>query len=115
MTGIHSPFSVLRELHAKATPGPWERGTGSRLTIWAGGRCIFEDSFTYATLADADLIVATVNALPALLGEPVVPTAERFCEACGGLLGAAAWDFACPWHGRTDARAVEIQRGLNRG
>ena len=58
------PIQHLRELLAKATPGPCLRRTRS---VYRGGKCWYEDDRTDREHEDMDLIVAAVNSLPALL------------------------------------------------
>ena len=72
MPDVTTDIAELERLLAEATPGPWSSQHGydePELSIWAGGHCLFADSFRYARSADAALIAAAVNALPALLAE----------------------------------------------
>ncbi len=74
-------YADLRRLLAEGTPGPWRLGD-SRAEVWADRDAAGWDAFMVASSltrlnpaggtvaeADAHLIVAAVNALPALLDE----------------------------------------------
>jgi len=74
----------LRELRAKATPGQWRAGTPEDTRVLAtadNGRTITVCRHTAASPQasdDRDLIVAAVNALPALLA--IAEAAEAACD-----------------------------------
>jgi len=80
----------LRELLAKATPGPWEghglpyRGMDDPVITSQGGMYICQLTYDQQSItqehdvdADAALIVAAINALPELLNEVEMLRAER--------------------------------------
>lgn len=63
----HMNSADLRRLLAEATPGPWDvMGPRARHWYWIGAG-VEDDPADDLSLADAKLITATVNALPALL------------------------------------------------
>lgn len=70
----------LSELMAKATPGPWTTGEGDPQSILSehNWTCIAQANTVFVDTADANaaLIVAAVNALPAMLQQ----LAEREAE-----------------------------------
>lgn len=70
----------LRELLAAATPGPWETAERSdTINVQAGQRAVARCQRKAGVWRDAALIVAAVNALPALLDR--IEALERVAEA----------------------------------
>jgi hypothetical protein len=56
----------LRDLLGKATPGPWQRGPAAHQIDGPGGLQIAATT-SWKNAADRELIVAAINAMPALL------------------------------------------------
>jgi hypothetical protein len=75
-------LSRLRELMAKATPGPWARGIleeGCIAGQGGAGKVVVRDTNhgSMPNKADSDLIIAMRNALPRLLAAPTVAQAPQ--------------------------------------
>lgn len=85
----------LRELLEKATPRPWERGQHVKTEWWwapqIAGPALLDDE----ALPDADLIVAAVNALPALLDVVEAVKAQR--AAIAQWVAHNPGDPSYPW------------------
>jgi hypothetical protein len=63
---MNQSIQHLHDLLGKATPGPWQRGPAAHQIDGPGGLQIAATT-SWKNAADRELIVAAINALPALL------------------------------------------------